>query len=547
MALTFSTQAVIAFKNLNGKSNTDVSKGVNNEGEGIYFNIDAGNVWTSQISSTPSVAVANGNAVFITASFVLDNTSNGYGYFAQWPASAPNGIDPTTLSPYSYGTGVLVGISAGDRVRNSIPPSYGYLYEAKPYSNGPTLIPPGDVRDWIFQYNSGVFYQQSVVAATQSMIELYVYTGNTLLDQQDVQSSNVRVSLTGVDSYSGSATPSISTYSVTDLYLIDFSTTNTGTTAVSINIDGLGSYEVIRFDENGNPVGLTGGGEINVGQVYYSVWDGANFQLFDMNPVSSSPVTYTNATPVPSTIGGIVAGLTFSDATMKQMWDLLLYPYQQPNFTSFTFNFGSNPKEVGDDIFGGTKSFTWATSYPANIQANSVSIRDVTNSYFLITGTSNDGVAALSIGTVSKSAPATHTWQIKATRTNSTVISQNLTLTWQWRRFYGTQSLATMSAAQIATLSNQGIASGRTGTYNFGAGSYKYFAWPTSFGAPTLFRDFNTNLAVAMAGVTEGYTTAVGAYYAQVVSITNGYGKTTNYYVFRTKNILGGSISIVVT
>ena len=104
-----------------------------------------------------------------------------------------------------------------------------------------------------------------------------------------------------------------------------------------------------------------------------------------------------------------------------------------------------------------------------------------------------------------------------------------------------------MSAAQVSALSNQGIVAGRAGTYNFGAGAYKYFAWPTSFGAPTLFRDFNTNLAVAMAGVAEGYTTPVGSYYAQVVTITNGFGKTTNYYVFRTKNILGGAISIVVT
>ncbi len=62
-----------------------------------------------------------------------------------------------------------------------------------------------------------------------------------------------------------------------------------------------------------------------------------------------------------------------------------------------------------------------------------------------------------------------------------------------------------------------------------------------------MFRDSATNLAVAMAGVAEGYTTPVGVYYAQIVSVTNTYGKTTNYYVFRTRNILGGSINIVVT
>ena len=550
MSLTSSTQASIAFKNISGKSMTDTIKGVNNEAEGIFFNVDSNNIWTSPMSPTPSVMIANGVAVAVTADLVLDITSNGRAYFANWPSIAPVGIDPTTLSAYSYGSGLLSDINSGDRVSGSIPPSYGIPYEAKPYSTGPTIIPPGDARNWIFQYNSGIFFQQDVVGPTPISIDLYAYTGNLLSDQQVVASSNIRVTGTGIDNYYGTATPSVSTYSISDLYLVDFSTTNTGSTAVTLNIDGLGNAEVIRFNEDGNPEGLTASSIINVGQVYYAVWDGNNFQLFDFNPQPSSPITYTNPTAVPTTIGGIVAGMTFSNATMKQMWDLLLYPYQQPNFTSFTFNHGGSTREVGQTLTGGTYSFTWNISYPANVQTNSITIKNNTTATNLIVGTANDGQATLTIATVSTSAPSSHQWKISAVRTNSTVISTTTTLVWYWKRFNGTQSVTSLTAPQIQALNGSGsgvLTNTRTGTYVFGGGDYKYFAWPTSFGAPLLFRDFNTNLAVAMAGIAEGYTTPVGVYYAQVVSVTNTYGKTTNYYVFRTLNILGGSINIVVT
>ena len=548
MSLTSSTQASIAFKNISGKSMTDTNKGVNNEAEGIFFNIDSNNVWISPMSPTPSVLVANGVAVFVTADLSLDLTSNGRSYFATWPATPPTGIDPITSLPYAYGSGVLSDINAGDRVRDAIPPSYGVSYEAKPYSSGPTIIPPGDPRDWIYQYNSGVFFQQNVVGPTPILIDLYVYVGERLSDQTVVkQSSIIRVTAIGTDNYSGIGTPSISTYSVTDMYLVDFENINTGTTSVTLEIDGLGAYEVITFDNDGFPIGLTGGGEINVGHIYYLIWDGNNFQLNYSNPQTTSPLLYTNLIGSVA-VGGIPAGTTFSNATMKDMWDALLKPpYQQPNFTSFTFNHGGDIREVGDAIIGGTYNFTWGTTYPANIQTDSVTIKDLTNNVILLSGTANDGSAVITLPTINKSTPSSHQWRANAVRTNSTVFySPTVTVSWLWRRYYGIQSSTSLTAAQIQGLNSE-LATNRLGNYTFGAGNYKYFAWPTSFGAPTLFRDFNTNLAVAMAGVDEGYTTPVGSYYAQVVSVTNIWGYTTNYYVFRTRNILGGSIIITVT
>ena len=179
MALSTANQALISLKNLSGKSMTDSAKGVNNESEGIFFNIDSSNVWTESISPTASIAVSTGVAIAVTASLTLDPTSNNLGYLAKWPVSAPSGTDPLTSSPYAYGVGVLTGISGNTRLGSAIPPSYGIGYEAKPYG-GSTLIPPGDARDWIFQYNSGVFFQQTIGSPTPTSIALFVYVGEKL-------------------------------------------------------------------------------------------------------------------------------------------------------------------------------------------------------------------------------------------------------------------------------------------------------------------------------------------------------------------------------
>ena len=182
MPISINTQSVIAFKNLLGKSNTDVGKALGNEAEGIFFNVPSSAVWLDVIDPTPSVAVTAGITVLVTATMVLDNTSNGHGFFATWPVTPPAGTDSHTASPFAYGAGLLTGISAGDRVRNSIPPSFGTGYEAKPFDVSTAAISVGDVRNWMDQYNSGVFFQQDNLGLNPGTIQLYPFLGKTLLN-----------------------------------------------------------------------------------------------------------------------------------------------------------------------------------------------------------------------------------------------------------------------------------------------------------------------------------------------------------------------------
>lgn len=180
MAYSNDNKAITAFKNLLNKAQTDSNKELGNEAEGSFFNIDSSTIFTETIDSNPSVAVANGVAVLVEGVCVEDLTSNSHAFFVTWGA-LPSGTDPLTGTDFAYGTGSLVNIAFGDRIKNAISPAYGSGYEAKPYTSGAALIPPGDPSDWIYQYQSGIYFRQDV-GTTPATVQLYVYIGKYLSD-----------------------------------------------------------------------------------------------------------------------------------------------------------------------------------------------------------------------------------------------------------------------------------------------------------------------------------------------------------------------------
>lgn len=258
---------------------------------------------------------------------------------------------------------------------------------------------------------------------------------------------------------------------------------------------------------------------------------------------------YTNAIATPVTVGGIPAGSTFSSQSMTQMWNALLYPYQSPAFSFFSISGQSTTVEVGTTI-SGSKTFVWSTSNSGNVQTNSVVVKDNTNTVTLASGLVNDGTESIILPTpIQKTSQGSHQWGIQATNTNLSTFSSTFTVSWLWRLYYGTSTNSTLNESDIEGLVNSTLTSSFSGTFSYAAGGYKYLCFPTSFGSPSLFKDTATNLNVAMATNLDDAVffanSANGLYYG-LVSITNANGSTTNYRVYRSKNILGGSISIIV-
>ena len=264
-------------------------------------------------------------------------------------------------------------------------------------------------------------------------------------------------------------------------------------------------------------------------------------------------VTYTNAAPTTVAAGGYPVGSTFPTAqTMQQMWDGLLYPYVPPYFTSFAIASLSSSYEVGNGI-GGSEDFAWAFNNISLVTANTLDIIDVTASTPLVTGASIVSPTTLTIAPFTPSTPTSYQWRANATNTQSTVFySGYFTITWYWRKYFGTSALATLSGADVVGLANNPLAAGFAGIYNFAALDYKYFVWDDSFGSPTAstgFKDNSTGLALAMADIVDDptyYTNLQNGFYYGLIPVTNGFGVTSNYRVYRTKNSLGGTLQALV-
>jgi len=264
------------------------------------------------------------------------------------------------------------------------------------------------------------------------------------------------------------------------------------------------------------------------------------------------PTTYTNPDATPATVGGIPAGSTFETPhTMQEMWDALLYPYQAPAFSSFAISGQSTTIEVGYSI-PASVTFTWATSNSGNVSADSIDIRDTTLALDLVLDTANDGSQAVVMpGAVQKTTATTHVFNIAGVNTQSGSFSRNLTFTWQWRKHYGTSASGTLTGADIGALASSLLSTAYAGNYAYAAGGYKYIAFADAAGGQVnSVKDQSTGFSVPMATVTDdpAYSNVDGGGFSYaLVSRTNAYGVTTDYRVYRTLNILGGTITLVVT
>jgi hypothetical protein len=152
-------------------------------------------------------------------------------------------------------------------------------------------------------------------------------------------------------------------------------------------------------------------------------------------------------------------------------------------------------------------------------------------------------------GTISKTSASSHVFEISATNTNAILFTRTLSVSWVWRLYFGASVNPTLTSGNILALSSK--LGGYPGTYSMPAGGYKYICYADVAGGQlTSAKDSQTGFNVPMATSADNaaYSNVDGGGFSYaVVSHTNGNGIVTNYRVYRTKNVLGGSLSMVVT
>jgi hypothetical protein len=367
--------------------------------------------------------------------------------------------------------------------------------------------------------------------------------------------SQFAVTASGVNSYSGVSTPTLTAYSLTDIYLTQFDNSNT-TTAVTLDISSLGPLDILKGTESGlTSLDIN---EIQTGVTYYLTYDGSGLQFFDSSP-QGTPGTYTNLMPTTASVGGVVAGTTFSGTSWQSVFNTMFYPTLIPNFSSFilraspsTASTQAQSLEVGNSVSGGTRVFTWATTNSAFVQTGSIKIYSgATQISTPTSGMTNDGVEAITLTNNKRNSPGSYSWSIRATRTNSSTFTSSFAVNWYWRRMQGVSTASTITTSEgVNAFSGAGVlATSIAGTYALNGAGYKYFFVPTTFGNPSLFKDASTQLAVSMADVTDDpfFSGVSGSYSFGTTSVTNQFNVAQNYRVYRTRNFLNGNITITVS
>lgn len=259
-----------------------------------------------------------------------------------------------------------------------------------------------------------------------------------------------------------------------------------------------------------------------------------------LNPLSvvSASGTYNLAFPTNVALGGIPIGTDLTGFTWQQFAQMATITYLSPLASltgGGTYEFGAAP----------TITLAWTATKRSNS----------------ITGITVDGTVETPTGnTQSGTEPGSYTsntnktWNMSVTD-GTTTPTASTSIIWQLRKFIGANALTTLAEADIEALSvSNALAASLNGTYAFGASAtYKYFCCPSTFADPTAttgFKDSATLLPIGMAGAAEGYTsTDSNGWNYLTVSVTNSTATpyTTNYRVYRSKNVLNGAITIIVS
>lgn len=241
--------------------------------------------------------------------------------------------------------------------------------------------------------------------------------------------------------------------------------------------------------------------------------------------------SYTNASPTPTAVGGIPSGSVFSNRTMTDMFDALLYPYQAPTFSAFGISSQAAVLEVGDSVLS-NRTYTWSISNSSNVGASPLTLTAIDGQVFA--PASALGTLTPTTAAVRLTAPGSRSASISGQNTQAATFSRTTTVEWRWRRFFGSSSNAAVTDPVPVGGASLSTSSAGTYAYSAAAGTYKYIIVPTSSPTLSTFKDQSTNLDVPFEA-------------AYTASVTNGFGEAVTYRFYRSTNQLGGAITIVAS
>jgi hypothetical protein len=247
--------------------------------------------------------------------------------------------------------------------------------------------------------------------------------------------------------------------------------------------------------------------------------------------------------------GNLPAGTNIDNFTYDEVFQQVFFGFIPPVFTSFLIVGEATSVEVGTTV-GGTKSFSFSISRPANVAPNTLDIVDVTTATALASNIAVTSPVSVIVPSFTFNTQGSHSFRARADNTgvpSAQFQSALFTINAYWLKHWGTSPNTTLTENQVEALSSVSLAVSKAGDLSFGTGGYKWFAIPKYLGGPaatTGIRDKSNGNAISMADFTDDayFSDIVNGWYCKELSMTNAFGKTTDWRVFRSKFPLGGAI-----
>lgn len=249
-----------AFKKLLGKSHTDSIKEPYNELVPTGISASASTIFADPISATPNTTLwtVTGAVEKVVLTLTEDPTSNGHAFFASLPAN----YESLSSNP-KKGSGVFVNgqvLSATSGKLQIVPTLYGTDYEVKPY-RGASLVPPGDVVDWLVNEFSGIIFQENdplASPAAMTTLECYLYIGDMVSDKLAASGASA-VGSSDVVVGTGTSTITTSTQRSASWFVTAYDVNDSISAEITaMNAEGTASYTMYGIKISGLTSGTLG-------------------------------------------------------------------------------------------------------------------------------------------------------------------------------------------------------------------------------------------------------------------------------------------------
>lgn len=309
-------------------------------------------------------------------------------------------------------------------------------------------------------------------------------------------------------------------------------TINTNITTIDTSITEINTNLTSLDNKINNLIGDLDSLDIEDPEKKQSVVKAINHIISLINDIGNSTddlnLMYTNLNPVPVTLGGVKQGTRFDNMPIQEVLTMLLYPYQKPAITALQVN----PFEY--TIGQSTEAFlnvNYTVINTDNVKEDGISFTLDQN---LLTGTDipKTGSYRFNITPIRRTEQGNVPLVLKIVASNDEEVFKTTNLVWNNQIYYGVTTNTTLNSDTAKAL-NVFRANSLNRTYNFGQGGYKYVAYPASWGEKDLRKFINpeNNFIVAMEKLDN-------------ITIENEYGVSQEYLVYKSVNILNGSIKI---